>query len=89
MSLNDFDNVPPIDLDDQIVTKIGGAVRAALSAKEALSYAMTEAIDASTTFGYELGAEDMKLKIIKALEDSDSACAGWAVGVVESIENPK
>ena len=89
MSLNDFDNVPPVDLDDQIVTKIGGAVRAALSAKEALSYAMTEAIDASTTFGYELGAEDMKLKIIKALEDADSACADWALGIIESVESPK
>ena len=89
MSLNDFDNVPDIDLDDQIVTKIGGAVRAALSAKEALSYAMTEAIDASTTFGYELGAEDMKLKIVKALEETESACADWAVGVIQSIEGSK
>jgi len=89
MSLNDFENVPPLDLDDQIVTKIGGAVRAALSAKEALSYAITEAIDASTTFGYELGAEDMKLKIIKALGDADGASAVWAIEVIESIESPR
>lgn len=89
MSLNDFENVPPLDLDDQIVTKIGGAVRAALSAKEALSYAMTEAIDASTTFGYELGAEDMKLKIIKALGEADSTRGGWAIEVIESIEVSK
>lgn len=84
MSLNDFDNVPPLDLDDQIVTKIGGAVRAALSAKETLSYAITEAIDSSTTFGYELGALDMKTRIIEALEASESACGDWAIGVIES-----
>lgn len=85
MSLNDFDTVSSIDEDERIVSKVGGAVRAALSAKESLSYAITEAIDASTTFGYELGAEDMKVKIITALENSDSACADWAISLIESI----
>lgn len=84
MSLNDFDTVSSVESDEQIVSKIGGAVRAALSAKEALSYAITEAIDASTTFGYELGAEDMKSKIIAALQASSSVQGGWAIGVIES-----
>ena len=85
MSLNDFDTVPPLDSDEAIVTKIGGAVRAALAAKEDLTYAMSEAIDASTTFGYELGAEDMKLKIIEALQSADSACSTWAIEVIDLI----
>lgn len=87
MSLNDFETVS--DPDDAIVSKIGSAVRAAMSAKEDLQHSIAEAIDASTTFGYELGAEDMKLKIIKAFEDSDGACSGWALGVIESIEHPR
>jgi hypothetical protein len=85
MSLNDFENVPPIDLDDVIVTKIGSAVRAAMSAKQELQYSLTEALDSSSTFGYELGSEDMKSKIIKAFENSDSACSEWAQEIINSI----
>jgi hypothetical protein len=80
MSLNDFENI--LDPDDQIVSKVGGAVRAAMSAKESLNYALAEALDASSTFGYELGAEDTKSKIIEAFEAEDSACIGWALSVV-------
>jgi hypothetical protein len=87
MALNDFETVPSVDSDDQIISKIGGAVRAALSAKESLSYAMTEALDSSTTFGYELGAEDMKVKIITAFEASDSAHSDWALGVIKTALN--
>jgi hypothetical protein len=87
MSLNDFETVPVVDADEVIITKIGGAVRAALAAKEDLTYAMSEAIDASTTFGYELGAEDMKMKLIQAFEAQDSACVTWALGVIEAALN--
>ena len=87
MSLNDFETVPSIDEDAQIVSKLGGSVRAAMAAKEDLRHSIAEAIDTSTNFGYELGAEDMKLKIIQAFEASDSACSGWALGVIESALN--
>lgn len=83
MSLNDFDTVPTVDSDEQIISKVGGAVRAALSAKESLSYALTEAIDSSTTFGYELGSEDMKVKIIELFEKSDSSCSDWAIAQIQ------
>ncbi len=85
MSLNDFESVPPIDGDKQIVSKLGGSVRAAMVAKQGLEYSIAEAIDASTNFGYELGAEDMKIKIITALDNSDSACADWAIELIKSI----
>lgn len=85
MSLNDFENVP--DLDDVIVSKIGASVRSAMSAKQNLQSSIAEAIDSSTNFGYELGAEDMKLKLIQAFEAEDSACVGWALGVIESAVN--
>jgi len=83
MSLNDFDTALPLDPDDQIISKIGGAVRAAMSAKQNLADATAEAIDSASTFGYELGSEDMKLKIIELFENSDSACSGWAVGLIQ------
>jgi hypothetical protein len=82
MSLNDFDNVA--DPDDRIISKIGSAVQAAMAAKEVLNDALAEAIDSSSTFGYELGAEDIKLKIIEAFEAEDSACVGWALGVIDA-----
>jgi hypothetical protein len=81
MSLNDFDNA--IDPDDRIISKIGSAVQAAMAAKEVLHDSLAEAIDSSTTFGYELGAEDMKLKIIEAFEAESSECVGWALGVID------
>lgn len=80
MSLNDFDTVS--DSDERIISKVGSAVKAAMSAKENLNYALTEAIDSASTFGYELGAEDMKMKIIEAFEVDDSACVGWALEVI-------
>jgi hypothetical protein len=70
------------DKDDAIISKIGSAVRAAMAAKETLNTALAEAIDSSSTFGYELGAEDMKLKIIEAFESESNECVGWALGVI-------
>jgi hypothetical protein len=83
MSINDFETLP--DPDEEIVSQIGSAVRAAVKAKEDLQYAMSEALDSSSAFGYELGALDMKSKIIKAFENSDSASVEWALGIVNSI----
>jgi hypothetical protein len=65
MSLNDFDNIP--DPDDRIISKVGSAVQAAMAAKEVLHNSLAEAIDSSTTFGYELAVEDTKVKIIDIL----------------------
>lgn len=70
--------------DELIITKVGSAVRAAMSAKETLQYSIAEALDSSSTFGYELGAEDMKYKLIAAFEAEDGACVGWALGVIDS-----
>lgn len=75
--------------DELIITKIGSAVRAAMAAKEDLQHSIAEAIDASTTFGYELGAEDMKLKIIKAFQDDGDAECDWAISVIESLFESK
>lgn len=72
--------------DELIVTKIGEAVRAAMAAKESLQYAIAEAIDSSTTFGYELGAEDMKLKIVQAFADTNSEHSNWAISIVSKID---
>lgn len=75
--------------DELIVTKVGESVRAAMAAKEALQYAIAEAIDSSTTFGYELGAEDMKLKIAEAFANSGSDHAEWAISVVANLDAEK
>lgn len=38
--------------------------------------------------GYELGLLDREAEIVEALEKADSACSGWALGIVkESNEN--
>lgn len=84
MSINDFENVP--DPDDAIVSKIGSAVRAAMAAKETLQYSIAEALDSSSAFGYELGAEDMKLKIIEAFQNSNSEHSEWAQEIINSID---
>lgn len=73
--------------DELIITKIGSAVRAAMAAKETLQHSIAEALDSSSTFGYELGAEDMRLKLIAAFEAEDSACSEWALGVINSAVN--
>lgn len=73
-----------MDKDDVIVSKVGSAVRAAMAAKEALTNATAEAIDSASTFGYELGAEDMKLGLIEMFENSDSSCAPWAIAQIEA-----
>lgn len=73
--------------DELIITKIGSAVRAAMAAKETLQTSIAEALDSSSTFGYELGAEDMKFKLIAAFEAEDSACVEWALGVINSAVN--
>jgi len=82
MSITDFEF--SADPDDVIISKIGSAVQAAMAAKEVLNDAIAEAIDSSSTFGYELGAEDMKLKIIEAFEAESTECVGWALGVINA-----
>lgn len=83
MSLNDFESVGSPDPDDVIISKIGGAVRAAMAAKQALADATAEAIDSASTFGYELGVEDTYAKLVDLFENSDSACSSWAVSLIE------
>lgn len=72
-----------MDKDDVIISKIGSSVRAAMAAKEALNNATAEALDSASTFGYELGVEDTYGKLIELFENSDSACSGWAVALIE------
>lgn len=88
MSINDFDSIPE-DKDEVIISKMGAAVRQAMKAREELSNSLNEALDASSTFGYELGAEDMLAKIVDAFESDDSACVGWALGVIERATSAK
>lgn len=88
MTINDFESIPE-DKDEVIVSKMGAAVRQAMKSREDLGVALNEALDASSTFGYELGAEDMLVKIKEAFEADDSACVGWAIGVIERALAPK
>lgn len=88
MSINDFDSVPE-DLDEAIISKIGSAVKQAVQAREELGVALNEALDASSTFGYELGAEDMLNKIKQAFDEDDSACVGWALALIDRTVSGK
>jgi hypothetical protein len=69
--------------DELIISKIGSAVHAAVAAKDSLHAAIAEAVDASTTFGYELGAEDKRNEIIELFKKTNSSCSEWAISVIE------
>jgi hypothetical protein len=60
------------DPDDYVVSKVQHAVHLAMKARENLEEASHEAIDAATTFGYELGAIDKVEEIIAWIEENRS-----------------
>ena len=54
--------------DEVIVDKIGAAVRQAMKAREEVQNALAEAIDSSSTFGYELGVLDERHRILDLMK---------------------
>jgi hypothetical protein len=77
MSINDFENVEDLDFSEEVETftlagvksNIGKSTARALKAKQSLNYAISEAIDASTDFGYELGRVDERERIVKIIDE--------------------
>ena len=61
------------DPDEYVVSKVQVAVQAAMKARKEMEDASHEAIDAATTFGYELGAIDKVEEIIEWIEANRSA----------------
>jgi hypothetical protein len=61
------------DPDEYVISKVQVAVQAAMKARKELEEASHEAIDAATTFGYELGAIDKTEEIIEWIEANRSA----------------
>ncbi len=55
--------------DEVIVDKIGQAVRQAMKAREDVQNALAEAIDSSSTFGYELGVLDERHRVLDAMRE--------------------
>lgn len=55
--------------DEVIVDKIGQAVRLAMKAREDVQNALAEAIDSSSTFGYELGVLDERHRVLDAMRE--------------------
>jgi len=82
--------------DDKVVDKLQIAVRLAMSARQALTDAAAEAIETSSTFGYELGVLDERQRIVDlmkpALCDEENCekevCRQylWVYGKVENGE---
>ena len=75
MSINDFEYVEDFKQEEVatftlagVRSSIGKSTGRALEAKQSLNYAISEAIDASTDFGYELGRVDERERIIKILD---------------------
>ena len=54
--------------DDKVVDKLQVAVRLAMSARQALTDAAAEAIETSSTFGYELGVIDERQRIVDLMK---------------------
>lgn len=61
------------DKDDYVVSKVQRAVQVAMRARKEMEDATHEAVDAATTFGYELGAIDKAQEIIAWIEENRSA----------------
>jgi hypothetical protein len=55
--------------DEVVVNKIGQAVRQAMKAREDAQNALAEAIDSSSTFGYELGVLDERHRVLDAMRE--------------------
>ena len=94
MSIPDFDyELENVDVskvafderDDKVVDKLQIAVRLAMSARQALTDAAAEAIETSSTFGYELGVLDERQRVIDIIE----ASAGDLELAVKKIQEGK
>lgn len=64
----DIDAVAFDEKDEVIVDKIGAAVKQAMKAREEVQNALAEAIDSSSTFGYELGVLDERHRILDLMK---------------------
>ncbi len=98
MSLPDFDfDIEAVAFDEKdevIVDKIGKAVRQAMRAREDLQNAVAEAIDSSSTFGYELGVLDERHRILELMrpalcdeENCEKEVCKQYLAVYRKVEN--
>ena len=94
MSIPDFDyELENVDVskvafderDDKVVDKLQIAVRLAMSARQALTDAAAEALETSSTFGYELGVLDERQRAVDIIE----ACGGNLDEAVKKIKEGK
>lgn len=71
--------------EDVVVDKLKTAVNLALSARQALTDAAAEAIETSSTFGYELGVLDERQRAVDIIE----ACGGNLDEALKKIKEGK
>jgi hypothetical protein len=65
----DLDAIAFDERDEVIVDKVGAAVRQAMKAREDVKNALAEAIDSSSTFGYELGVLDERHRALDLMKE--------------------
>lgn len=63
------------DPDEIVVSKVQRAVQVAMKARKEMEEATNEAIDAATTFGYELGAIDREQDILEWIRENRTEVA--------------
>lgn len=56
--------------DEAIVNKIGQAIKQAVKSREDAQNALAEAIDSSSTFGYELGVLDERHRVLDLMREN-------------------
>jgi hypothetical protein len=66
----DIEAVAFDERDEIVVDKVGKAVRVAMRAREELQNAVAEAIDSSSTFGYELGVIDERHRVLDLMRET-------------------
>lgn len=81
----DVSNVAFDERDEHVVDKVQRAVSLAMSARQALTDAAAEAIETSSTFGYELGVLDERQRAVDIIE----ACGGNLDEALRKIKEGK
>ena len=81
----DVSNVAFDERDEHVVDKVQRAVSLAMSARQALTDAAAEAIETSSTFGYELGVLDERQRALDIIE----VCGGDLAKAVKQIKEGK
>lgn len=69
--------------EEELKSPLSKATANALAKQEKLLHAVNDALDAVFHMGCELGVQEERERIIKLLDEADSACSAWAIALIK------